>query len=130
MNNKSFLSQVISEFQKNNIRTSIFIDPFIEMIEAAKETGTDRIELYTEEFARKFFINSEKAIIPYINVANKANELDIEINAGHDLNLDNLQYFAKKIPNLKEVSIGHAIISDALYLGLENTIQMYKRLLL
>ena len=100
------------------------------MVEEAKLIGVDRIELYTEDYARNFSLNSEKAITPYINVARKAIELGVEINAGHDLNLDNLQFFAKRIPNLKEVSIGHAIISDALYLGLENTIQMYKRLLL
>ena len=128
--NKKFLKDVILNFKENNIRTSVFVDPLIEMVEEAKLIGVDRIELYTEDYARNFSLNSEKAITPYINVARKANELGVEINAGHDLNLDNLQFFAKSIPNLKEVSIGHAIISDALYLGLENTIQMYKRLLL
>jgi pyridoxine 5-phosphate synthase len=128
--NKKFLKDVILNFKENNIRTSVFVDPLIEMVEEAKLIGVDRIELYTEDYARNFSLNSEKAITPYINVARKANELGVEINAGHDLNLDNLQFFAKRIPNLKEVSIGHAIISDALYLGLENTIQMYKRLLL
>lgn len=128
--NKEFLKDIILNFKENNIRTSIFVDPLMEMVEAAKLIGVDRIELYTEDYARNFLINSEKAIIPYVNVARKANELGVEINAGHDLNLDNLQFFAKRIPNLKEVSIGHAIVSDALYLGLENTIQMYKRLLL
>ena len=128
--NKEFLKDIILNFKENNIRTSVFVDPLVEMVEEAKLIGVDRIELYTEDYARNFSLNSEKAITPYINVARKAIELGVEINAGHDLNIDNLQFFAKRIPNLKEVSIGHAIISDALYLGLENTIQMYKRLLL
>ena len=95
------------------------------MVEAAKTTGTDRIELYTEAYAKQFENNREKAILPYINAAHKANELGIGINAGHDLDLHNLQYFAQHIPGLLEVSIGHALICDALYLGLENTIQRY-----
>ena len=99
------------------------------MIEGAKLCGTDRVELYTEDYAKGFSINKEKAIAPYILAANKASELCLEINAGHDLSLENLEFFAKEIPDLAEVSIGHALISDTLYLGLENAIQMYKRLL-
>ena len=99
------------------------------MIEGAKNCGTDRIELYTEDYVKDTQLNKESLISPYIEVSKKANELGIEINAGHDLSLENLEYFGKEIPNLKEVSIGHALISDSIYLGLENTIQMYKRLL-
>ena len=99
------------------------------MIEGAKNCGTDRIELYTEDYATNYLSNKEKAIAPYVESAKKATELGLGINAGHDLSLENLEYFATKIPNLAEVSIGHALISDAIYLGLENAIQMYKRLL-
>ena len=126
---QDYLKEIIAEFKEHGIRTSIFVDPKLEMIEAAKLCGTDRVELYTEDYAKGFSINKEKAIAPYILAANKASELCLEINAGHDLSLENLAYFAEHIPNLAEVSIGHALISDALYLGLENTIQMYKRLL-
>jgi pyridoxine 5-phosphate synthase len=126
---QDYLKEIIAEFKEHGIRTSIFIDPKLEMIEGAKLCGTDRVELYTEDYAKGFSINKEKAIAPYILAANKASELCLEINAGHDLSLENLEYFAKNIPNLAEVSIGHALISDALYLGLENAIQMYKRLL-
>jgi len=126
---QDYLKEIIAEFKEHGIRTSIFVDPKLEMIEGAKLCGTDRVELYTEEYAQKIFNNKEKAIAPYILAANKASELSLEINAGHDLSLENLEYFAKNIPNLAEVSIGHALISDALYLGLENAIQMYKRLL-
>jgi pyridoxine 5-phosphate synthase len=122
-----YLKNIISLFKSKGIRVSIFVNPIIEMIEGAKKTGTDRIELYTESYAAAFSINKEKAIQPFINAANKANELQLGINAGHDLDLNNLSYFAKNIPELKEVSIGHALISDALYYGLENTVQMYKR---
>lgn len=122
-----YLKNIISTFKSKGIRVSIFVDPVIEMIEGAKETGTDRIELYTESYANEFTINKEKAIIPFINAAKKANELQLGINAGHDLNFNNLSYFAKNIPELKEVSIGHALISDALYFGLENMVQLYKR---
>jgi len=126
---QSFLKEVVNVFREKGIRTSIFVDPEIEMIEAAKNCQTDRIELYTENYAANYYSNKEKAIQPYVLAAKKAVELDLGINAGHDLNLINLEYFARKIPYLAEVSIGHALISDALYLGLENSIQMYKRLL-
>ena len=126
---QDYLKEIISEFKEYGIRTSIFVDSKLEMIEAAKLCGADRIELYTEEYASQYISNKEKAIATYILCANKANELGLGINAGHDLSLENLEYFAKHIPNLAEVSIGHALISDAIYLGLENTIQMYKRLL-
>jgi pyridoxine 5-phosphate synthase len=126
---QAYLQEIITEFQNYGIRTSIFVDPKIEMIEGAKKCGTDRIELYTENYATNYTEDKEKAIAPYILAANKATELGLGINAGHDLSLENLEYFAKNIPNLAEVSIGHALISDALYLGLENAIQMYKRLL-
>ena len=126
---QDYLKEIIFIFKERGIRTSIFVDPKIEMIEGAKNCGTDRIELYTEDYAIGYLSDREKAIAPYIEVAKKAIELGLEINAGHDLSLENLEYFAQEISNLKEVSIGHALISDALYLGLENTIQMYKRLL-
>jgi len=126
---QDYLKEIISEFKEYGIRTSIFVDSKLEMIEGAKLCGADRIELYTEEYASQYIINKEKAIAPYILCAKKANELGLGLNAGHDLSLENLEYFAKHIPNLAEVSIGHALISDAIYLGLENTIQMYKRLL-
>lgn len=122
-----FLKEIISEFHQHQIRTSIFIDPEVEQIEQAVKTNTDRIELYTEEYARLFYSDKEKAITPYVQAAGRANQLGLGINAGHDLNLDNLGYFAQKIPGLLEVSIGHALVADALYLGMENTIQMYKR---
>ncbi|HIE74192.1 MAG TPA: pyridoxine 5'-phosphate synthase [Flavobacteriales bacterium] len=126
---QDYLKEIISEFKVHGIRTSIFVDPKLEMIKGAKLCGTDRIELYTEDFAKGYSENKEKAISPYVLCAKKATELGLGINAGHDLSLENLAYFSKEIPNLDEVSIGHALISDALYLGLENTIQMYKRLL-
>ncbi|MBC7615068.1 MAG: pyridoxine 5'-phosphate synthase [Pedobacter sp.] len=122
---QAYLKEVVALFKNQGIRVSIFVDPVIEMIEGAKATGTDRIELYTEAYASHYHQNREKAITPYITAAKKANELDLGINAGHDLDLSNLHYFAQQIPNLLEVSIGHALISDALYLGLENTIQLY-----
>ena len=126
---QDYLKEIIFIFKQRSIRTSIFVDPVETMIEGAKNCGADRIELYTEDYAKGYSNNKEKAIAPYIEVAKIANELGLEINAGHDLSLENLEYFAKEIPNLKEVSIGHALISDSIYLGLENTIQMYKRLL-
>ncbi len=125
--NKDYLVDMIAVFQKAGIRTSIFVDPIIEMIEGAAETGTDRIELYTEGYAVNHKLNKEQAISSYRQAAVRAQELGLGINAGHDLDLFNLEYFASNIPGLQEVSIGHALISDALYYGLENTIQMYKR---
>ena len=127
--NKSFLSEVISELKSKKIRTSVFVNPEDEMIEAAKACGADRIELYTESYAVLFLKDKIKAIQPYKKAASIAEQCGLEVNAGHDLNLENLEFFSNEIPNLCEVSIGHALISDALYLGLENTIQMYKRLL-
>lgn len=124
---KDYLVEIISEFKREGIRTSIFVDANIKMVEGAKATGADRIELYTESYAKFFSKSKESAIKPFIDAAIVANKLGLGINAGHDLNLDNLNYFYKNIPNLSEVSIGHALISDALYVGLENTIQLYLR---
>ncbi|MBK0377871.1 pyridoxine 5'-phosphate synthase [Mucilaginibacter segetis] len=123
--NQRYLHDMIKVFKDAGIRVSIFVDPVIEMVEAAATTGTDRIELYTEAYATHFHQGNELAIAPYIKAAETAAKLGLGINAGHDLDLQNLQYFAQKIPALAEVSIGHALISDALYYGLENTIQMY-----
>ena len=129
--NKEYLIEAISVFQKAGIRVSIFVDPIEEMIIGAKETDTDRIELYTENYARELQKgNKEKAIAPYISAAKKAVELGLGINAGHDLDLHNLKYFSENIPGLLEVSIGHALICDALYFGLENAVQLYKRQLI
>ena len=125
----SFLKEVISEFKESGIRTSIFVNPEVKIIEGAKLCGTDRIELYTEDYAAKFPVDQNQAISPYLAAAEKALECELEINAGHDLSLNNLSFFINQINNVSEVSIGHALISDAIYLGLENTIQMYKRLL-
>ena len=122
---QSFLKEIIQEFQRNNIRTSIFVDPVLEMIKGAQATGTDRIELYTEAFADQYSLGNKNGILPYIEAANLANELGLGINAGHDLSLDNIQFFKENIPNLEEVSIGHALISEALYLGLDNVINSY-----
>jgi pyridoxine 5-phosphate synthase len=127
LKNKSFLKEVIQEFRKNGIRTSIFIDADKGMIGYAAETGTDRIELYTESYAKNFPADPEKAISPFISGAILAGDLGLGLNAGHDLNLENLYYFNKNIPGLLEVSIGHALVCDALYFGLENTIQLYLR---
>ena len=123
--NQNYLQDIIAVFKEKNIRVSIFVDPNPEMVEAAKTTGTDRIELYTEAYASGFNHDKEKAIAPYILAAETANKVGLGINAGHDLDLHNLKYFAQNIPNLLEVSIGHALICDALYLGLENAIQRY-----
>ncbi len=125
LKDKSLLQDVIAEFKEAGIRTSIFVDTIEKNIINAVDTGTDRIELYTEPYAENYFIDKEKAIDPFVNAANIANELNLGINAGHDLNLDNLEFFVKNISGLLEVSIGHALISDALYYGLHNTIQMY-----
>src|SRR5690348_16230660 len=126
--NHDYLVKMIVIIQNAGIRVSIFVDPIIDMVEGAKRTGTDRIELYTEGYAREFQKgNKEKAIAPYVAAAKKAVELGLGINAGHDLDLHNLKYFAQNIPGLLEVSIGHALISDSLYFGLENAVQLYKR---
>ena len=124
---QDYLKDIIAEFQTAGIRVSIFVDPLAHIIEAAAKTGTERIELYTEAYASQYDSDKEAAIKPYIEAAELATKLGLGINAGHDLNLHNLKYFALQIPELLEVSIGHALISDALYLGLENTIQMYLR---
>lgn len=122
---KSFLQEVIKEFKNQGIRTSIFVDPVQEMIEGAKATGTDRIELYTESYAKLYATDKEAAIRPYIDSALIANELELGINAGHDLSLENIEYFKNSIPNLLEVSIGHALVSEALYYGFETVIAEY-----
>lgn len=122
---KDFLVDVIKEFKNNDIRTSIFVDPQLQQIEGAKATGTDRIELYTEAYAHQHALGNRDAIKPYIECAGVANALDIGINAGHDLSLDNIKFFKENIVGLLEVSIGHALISESLYLGVENVIQMY-----
>ncbi len=132
---KDYLIDIISVFKKSGIRVSIFVDPVIEMVEGAAQTGTDRIELYTESYATQFALlgvsstqeEKQTVIAPFIAAANKARELGLGINAGHDLDLHNLQYFAQNIPWIDEVSIGHALVCDALYLGYENAVQMYKR---
>lgn len=126
---RELLTKIVDQLHSAGIRSSLFIDPVPEMIEAAAKTGAQRIELYTEAYATSFHKNPEKAIEPYRKAAEKAHELRMEINAGHDLDRENLRYFAENIPHLAEVSIGHALICDALYLGLENTIQLYRRAL-
>lgn len=126
---KDYLAETIKLFKAHRIRTSIFVDADLAMVEGAKATGTDRIELYTESYAREYKENRENAVKMFVNSALKANELGLGINAGHDLSLENLAYFHQHIPALLEVSIGHALISDALYYGLENTIQLYKKCL-
>lgn len=125
--NLSFLKEISKILRDNGIRSSIFVDPDPEMIKYAAESGCDRIELYTEAYARDFYEDPQKAIEPYIITAQEAEKAGLGINAGHDLNLDNLSYFKTNIPNLAEVSIGHALVCDALYLGLENTIRLYRR---
>jgi len=121
----AYLKEIITECKQQGIRTSIFVDPNLEMIEGAANTGTDRIELYTEAFAHQFSLGNKKAIEPYTQCAIRANEIGLGINAGHDLSLDNIQFFKENIPNLLEVSIGHALICEALYMGLENVIKQY-----
>ncbi len=125
ISNQGFLKEVISEFKRNNIRTSIFIDTDIKLIEAAAKTGADRVELYTEEFATQYDLGNELAVKPYTESAKVAHELGLGLNAGHDLSLQNILYFAKEVPFLDEVSIGHALIAESLYLGLENVINQY-----
>jgi pyridoxine 5-phosphate synthase len=127
---RDFLREMIGVFKKAGIRVSIFVDPVIAMVEGAAETGTDRIELYTEGYAHDYLKNRNEAVAPYVTAARRATELGLGINAGHDLDLHNLKFLKESIPQLDEVSIGHALISDALYLGLENTVQLYKRQLL
>jgi pyridoxine 5-phosphate synthase len=129
--NKDYLIETVHLFKKAGIRVSLFVDPDVEMVIAAKETGTDRIELYTESYATGYAKgDKEKALAPYLAAAKKAHDIGLGINAGHDLDLHNLKYFSEHIPWLAEVSIGHALICDALYFGLENTVQLYKRQLL
>ena len=126
--NKDYLRETIAVFKNAGIRVSIFVDPVIEMVEGAAETGTDRIELYTEGYATLYATGKkEEAVNPYVTAAKRANQLGIGLNAGHDLDLHNLQFLKQNIPWLDEVSIGHALICDAIYLGLENTVQLYKR---
>jgi len=125
INNKDLLKRMVATFKREGIRTSIFVNADPEMVKHAADTGTDRVELYTEPYASMFKVNPEKAIEPFITAADAAKQVGLGLNAGHDLNLENLSYFNRHIPNLLEVSIGHALISDALYYGLENTIQLY-----
>ncbi|WP_462279654.1 pyridoxine 5'-phosphate synthase [Salinivirga cyanobacteriivorans] len=124
---KEFLKDVIAKFQAAGIRTSIFVETDLELIRHAKETGTNRVELYTEPYASEFVNDPLRAVEPFAKAAELAGQIGLEVNAGHDLNLDNLEYFVKHVKPLHEVSIGHALISDALYFGLENVIQMYLR---
>ncbi|HXB90874.1 MAG TPA: pyridoxine 5'-phosphate synthase [Puia sp.] len=124
---KDYLVEIVGKFKRSGIRVSLFVDPVIAMVEGAAATGTDRIELYTEGYAKGFNQDKEKAIAPFVEAANRATQLGLGLNAGHDLDMQNLAYFARHITGLQEVSIGHALISDALYLGYENAIQLYKR---
>lgn len=127
LENHDFLVEVIREFKKHGIRTSIFVGTETEFIEGAAKIGTDRVELYTEPYAKQYPADREGAIAPFLRAAEMARELGLDLNAGHDLDLQNLRWFRQQIPWIKEVSIGHALISDALYYGLQNTIQMYLR---
>jgi pyridoxine 5-phosphate synthase len=127
INNKKYLVEMITLFKQAGIRTSIFVDPEVRMIEGALETGTDRIELYTEAYAKRFAADKREAVQAYLVAATRARSMGLGINAGHDLDLQNLSYFIKTIPWIEEVSIGHALICDALYLGFENAVQLYKR---
>jgi pyridoxine 5-phosphate synthase len=120
-----YLKEIIKELQRNNIRVAVFVDPVLEMIEGAKEINADRIELYTEAFAYEYGLGNKISILPYVEAANLANSLDLGVNAGHDLSLDNILFFKQNIPNLLEVSIGHALISESIYLGLDNVVNMY-----
>jgi pyridoxine 5-phosphate synthase len=125
LKNKDYLKEIIAEFKRNGIRTSIFVDPTLKMIEGAAATGTDRIELYTEEYAKQYALGNKEAIKPYVECAALASQMKLGINAGHDLSLDNIQFFRENIPNLLEVSIGHALICESLYDGLERVITSY-----
>ena len=127
--NEGFLKEVISELKRNNIRTSIFVDPTLQMIEGAAMTGADRIELYTEEFARQYSLGNVAAVKPYAQCAQHAHELGLGVNAGHDLSLENIDFFKQEVPHLLEVSIGHALICEALYHGLETVVKQYLSLL-
>jgi pyridoxine 5-phosphate synthase len=122
-----YLRNIIPVFKNAGIRVSIFVDPVIAIVEAAASTGTDRIELYTEAYAKKYHEHKEEAVLPYLKVATRAKDMGLGINAGHDLDLENLKYFVEQIPWINEVSIGHALVSDAIYLGFENAVQLYKR---
>ena len=122
---KDFLTEVVTEFKRNDIRTSLFVDPVGAMVTAAAATGTDRVELYTEGYASQYALGNKTAVEPYVKAALEAQKVGLGLNAGHDLSLNNLKYFKEQIPNLLEVSIGHALICEALYLGLENVIQLY-----
>ena len=128
--NREFLTEMCERFHREGIRVSIFVDPDPEMVSGAKECGADRVELYTEAYAAGYHTDREKAIAPYVAAAERAREVGLGLNAGHDLSLENLTYFAERIPWCDEVSIGHALIADALYYGLENTVQMYRRCLI
>jgi pyridoxine 5-phosphate synthase len=125
--NKDYLKEIISVFKKEGIRVSIFVDPDVAMVEGAAQTGTDRIELYTESYAKNFHKDKQAAVAPYVKAAERAKQLGMGLNAGHDLDMQNLAFFKQSIPWLDEVSIGHALICDAIYLGFENVIQLYKR---
>ena len=122
---KDYLAEIISEFKQNGIRTSIFVDPNLDMVEGAANTGVDRIELYTEAFAEAYSKNNKTAVKPYVDCAHLARQLDLGVNAGHDLSLENIQYFKEHVPHLQEVSIGHALICESIYQGLESVIQQY-----
>ena len=122
---KGFLTEIIQEFKQNDIRTSVFLDPNLTQVDGAKATGTDRIELYTEAFAHQYALGNKAAMQPYTKCAQHAMQLDLGLNAGHDLSLDNIQFFKENAPGLLEVSIGHALISESLYLGIDNVINMY-----
>lgn len=130
LEHREYLQQILSFFKRAGIRTSVFVDPLEDMIVGAKETGCDRVELYTESYAKEFHLNPQQAIAPFVRAAEKAKELGLGLNAGHDLDLQNLTFFSANIPFLEEVSIGHALISDALYDGLETTVQRYKKCLM
>ncbi len=125
LKHKGFLTEIIQEFKQNDIRTSVFLDPTLKQVEGAKAIGADRIELYTEAFAHQFSLGNKDAMIPYTECAERALQLDLGLNAGHDLSLDNIQFFKENSPGLLEVSIGHALISESLYLGIDNVINMY-----
>lgn len=122
---KGFLTEILKEFKQNNIRTSVFLDPSLRQVEGAKSIGADRIELYTEAYALQYFRGNKNAIVPYSECAELAMQLNLGINAGHDLSLDNIKFFKQNLPGLLEVSIGHALISESLYLGIDNVINMY-----